>query len=68
MKKTTSFFFFCILKKSSVNSNKTKFYELKWYQLVIENENKLINVRNKNYTFNKKKISKFSMVSHYNNM
>lgn len=55
MKKTTFFFFFCILKKSSVNSSKTKFYELKWYQLVIENENELINVRNKNYTFNKKK-------------
>lgn len=28
MKKTT---FFCILKNSSVNSNKTKFYKLKWY-------------------------------------
>lgn len=45
MKKTTFFFLFCILKKPSVNSNKTKFYELKWYQLIIENENELINVR-----------------------
>lgn len=45
--------FFCILKNSSVKSNKTIVYKLKWYSIVNRKWN-LINVGNEKLHFNKK--------------
>lgn len=48
--KTTLKFFFCILKNSSVKSNKTRVYKLKWYSIVNTKWN-LISVGNEKTTF-----------------
>lgn len=49
----TTLIFFCILKNSSVKSNKTIVYKLKWYSIVNTKWN-LISVGNEKLHFNKK--------------
>lgn len=49
----TTLNFFCILKNSSVKSNKTRVYKLKWYSIVNTKWN-LISVGNEKLHFNKK--------------
>lgn len=46
----TTLIFFCILKNSSVKSNKTIVYKLKWYSIVNRKWN-LINVGNEKLHF-----------------